>query len=383
MRGICIYTSVQEQNNTHITHNNPPASGENGDITTTGVITPGQKSDAPKKGGRAKKVFAIITSLLGFILLLLVGSTMLLQHPKVQTYLIGKLTTNLSETLNADVHIQHIHYRPLNHLTIDSLYISDQQRDTLAFIEKTYIHIDLLAFADDRLDFTTIELQRPYIRVQSLNDSTLNCDFLFTKKQQPNAIVLPRVNIDQLTLTDLRFRYNQYIVSDLDLSLNMPVLTSDSLDIQVESLTLDATIDQIDVNLHTQLRGSLDSIFADEILLVYQDKRIFAGDIAVYHPMQMDSLYIEANCTDLYATYHSLQEVLQQLHISPSVLPKEVAQLGNIHYRGSIDGRLQHTNLHGVLTTALGNVQVNGSIETDTTLQDIDFSGHILSLIHI
>lgn len=377
MRGICIYTSVQEQNNTHITHNNPPASGENGDITTTGVITPRQKSDAPKKGGRAKKVFAIITLLLGFPLLLLVGSTMLLQIPKVQTYLIGKLTTNLSETLNADVHIQHIHYRPLNHLTIDSLYISDQQRDTLAFIEKTYIHIDLLAFADDRLDFTTIELQRPYIRVQSLNDSTLNCDFLFTKKQQPNVIALPRVNIDQLTLTDLRFRYNQYIVSDLDLSLNMPVLTSDSLDIQVESLTLDATIDQIDVNLHTQLRGSLDSIFADEILLVYQDKRIFAGDIAVYHPMRLDSLYMEANCTDLYATYHSLQEVLQQLHISPSVLPKEVAQLGNIHYRGSIEGRLQHTNLHGVLTTALGNVRVNGSVETDTTLQDIDFCGHI------
>jgi hypothetical protein len=145
----------------------------------------------------------------------------------------------------------------------------------------------------------------------------------------------------------------------------------------VESLTLDATIDQIDVNLHTQLHGNLDSIFAYEILLVFQNKRIFAGDIAVYHPMRLDSLYMEANCSDLYVTYHSLQEVLHQLHISPSVLPKEVAQLGNIHYRGSIDGRLQHTNLHGVLTTALGNVQVNGSVETDTTLQDIDFSGHV------
>ncbi len=377
LRGICIYNFVQEQNNTHITHNNPPASGENGDIATTGVSTLGQKSNAPKIGGKAKKAFVIITLLLGFLLLLLVGSTILLQHPKVQTYLIGKLTTNLSETLNADVHIRHIHYRPLNQLTIDSLYISDQQRDTLAFIEKTYINIDLLAFADDRLDFTTIELQRPYIRVQSLNDSTLNCDFLFTKMQQPNAIVLPRVNIDQLTLTDLRFRYNQYIVSDLDLSLNMPVLTSDSLDIQVESLTLDATIDQIDINLHTQLHGNLDSIFADEILLEHQNKRIFAGDIAVYHPMQLDSLYIDANCGDLYVTYHSLQEVLQHLSISPTIIPKEVAQLGNIHYRGSIDGRLQHTNLHGVLTTALGNVQVNGSIETDTTLQDIDFCGHI------
>ena len=192
---------MQDTNNTHITPEQPQE---------TGNPMPAETNRTPATGNnKAKKTLAILAIILGTILLLLSGTTLLLRHPKVQTYLIGKLTTNLSETLNADVHIQHIHYRPLNHLTIDSLYISDQQRDTLAFIEKTYIHIDLLAFADDRLDFTAIELQRPYIRVQSLNDSTLNCDFLFTKKQQPNVIALPRVNIDQLTLTDLRFRYNQ------------------------------------------------------------------------------------------------------------------------------------------------------------------------------
>ena len=368
---------MQQEHNTHITHNTPPTTGEKGEITATSDNAPIQSSKTPKKRRKLRKAFAIIALLLGIILLLLGGSMKLLQHPKVQTYLIGKLTNSLSETLNADVHIKHIYYRPLNHLTIDSLYISDQQRDTLAFIEKTHINIDFLAFADDRLDFTAIELERPYIRLQSLNDSTLNCDFLFTKKQRPDSIVMPRVNIDQLTLTDLRFRYNQYLVSELNLSLNMPVLSSDSIDIQIEELTLDATIDQIDVNLHTRLHGNLDSIVADKILLTYHNKLIFAGDIAVHHPTQLDSLYIEANCTDLYATYHNIEDVLQQLHISPTVLPKEVARLGNIHYRGDIDGRLQHTNLHGVLTTALGAVRVDGYVEADTTLQDIDFCGHL------
>jgi hypothetical protein len=58
---------VQEQNNTHITHNNPPASGENGDITTTGVSTLGEKGNAPKKGGKARKVFAIISIIINFL----------------------------------------------------------------------------------------------------------------------------------------------------------------------------------------------------------------------------------------------------------------------------------------------------------------------------
>lgn len=311
------------------------------------------------------------------VLLLLVGATLILQHHKVQTYIIGKVTKNLSTSLNADVHIQHFHYQPLNQLTIDSIYISDQQRDTLAFIEQVNIRIDLLQFADDRIDFDNIQLQRPYINLQSINDSTLNCDFLFHNTKRNNVLALPRVNIDQLQLCDLRFRYNQYLVHQLNLSLSMPVLTSDSLDIQLKDLTLDATMDNMDVNLHTRLHGNLDSIYADEILLDYQNRRIFDGDIAVYHPTLLDSLQIHAHCNELFANHTLLQAALTQLQIPHTALPKEIARLGNIHYRGAIDGRLEHTNLHGVLNTALGNMHVNGYVEADTTLQDIDFCGHL------
>ena len=324
-----------------------------------------------------KKIVVTLFIIFASLLLLLCSTTIILQHSKVQTYIIGKVTQRLSETLNADVQIQHIHYRPLNHLTIDSLYISDQRRDTLAFIEKADICIDLLQFYEDRIDLKVINLHKPYINLQSLNDSTLNCDFLFREKQRNNTIVLPRVNIDQLTLADLRFRYNEFLVSPLNLSLNMPVLSQDSIDIQIEELTLNATIDHLDVDLKTRLHGNLDSISADEILLVYRNKHIFDGDITVYHPTQLDLLYINAHCNDLYATHHLVQDILTQLHIHSVTLPKELAKLGSIHYRGAIDGRLEHTDLHGVLTTNLGNMKVNGFVETDTTLQNIDFRGHL------
>lgn len=364
MRDFCIYYFVQEPNNTHIDNENP--------------LVENTPNPQPNKATKAKKVFAVLAIVLGTLLLLIVGTTLLLQHHKVQTYIVGIAAEHLSNTLNADVQIQHIHYRPLNHLTIDSLYISDQQRDTLAFIAQTDITINLLKLRKKQLDITQATLQNPYINLQSLNDTTLNAQFLLQLIQRPDTQAFPlRVNIDQLQLSNLRFRYNDLLVNQLDLSLTLPVLSSDSVDVQIHDLTLQAQIDQLDAAFNTRLHGNLDSLFADEMLLLYREKRIFDGNIAIYHPTKLDSLYIQAHCNDLYANYNLLQEVLTRLPIKQILLPKEIARLGNIHYRGAIDGRVEHTNLHGELTTALGAMQVNGYVEADTTLQNIDFCGHL------
>lgn len=106
---------MQEQNNTHI-------DGDNGS----------KNIESKTRRTTAKKLFAIIAIVVVSLLLLFGGCVMLLHHSKVQTYLVGIVTDKLSKTLQADVEIKHFHYRPLNHLSVDSLYISDQQSDTLA-----------------------------------------------------------------------------------------------------------------------------------------------------------------------------------------------------------------------------------------------------------
>lgn len=333
---------------------------------------------APATGNnKAKKTLAILAIIFGIILLLLSGTTLLLRHDKVQTYIVGIVAEKLSVSLNADVHIKHIYYRPLNHLTIDSLYISDQQRDTLAFIEQANIAINLLQLRNQRVDMTLVELHKPYINLQSINDSTLNCQFLLDMIKRPDTVVLPRINIDQLQFTQLRFRYNELLISPLNLSLALPVLSQDSIDIQLHELALSAQIDQLDATFNTRLHGNLDSIFADEMLLVYRTKQIFDGDITVYHPTKLDSLYINAHCNDLYCNDALLKDFLSQLQAKPITLPKPIAALGYVHYRGAIDGRLEHLNLHGTFATALGAMNVNGFVETDTTLQDFDFCGKV------
>lgn len=325
-----------------------------------------------------KKALIVIGIVLGSLLLLLGGSILLLQHNKVQTYIAGIIAERLSESLQVDIQIKHIHYRPLNNLTFDGFYISDQQRDTLIFVEHANIEIDLLQLRQQQLDLTKIQLQRPYINIQSLDDSTLNCQFLLNKLKRSDSLAFPlRVNIDQLQLNDVRFRYNDLLVDQFNLDLTLPVLSNDSIDITIHQCDLRAQLDRLDATFQTKLRGNLDSIFADELLLTYQDKRIFDGDIAIFQPTQLDSLYIQAHCNDLYSNHALLQNFLSQLLNKSIILPKTIATLGQVHYTGAIDGRLENLKLHGTFTTALGLMNVNGLLSTDTTIQNMNFHGHL------
>ena len=329
-------------------------------------------------GNVMKRALIIIGIVLGSLLILLGGGVLILQQSKVQTYIVGKITQELSQSLQADVEIKRVHYRPLNHLTVDSLYISDQQRDTLAFVAQANISINLLRLREDRLDLTNVELKQPYINIHSLNDSTLNCHFLFNQEQQNEKQAFPfRLNIDRLDMSDMRIRYNELLIAPLQLSLTLPVFSSDSLDFHINHLALQAQIDQLDASFSAKLHGDLDSIFADQMLLTYRNKRIFDGDVAVYHPTHLDSLYVQAHCNDLYCNHALLQDLLSQLQAQPIILPQPIASLGHIHYRGAINGRIDHLNLQGAFTTALGAMKVNGHVESDTTLKNFDFVGNL------
>ena len=325
-----------------------------------------------------RKALIIIGIVLGSLLILLGGATLLLQQSNVQTYIVSKITKQLSQTLQADVEIKRVHYRPLNHLTVDSLYISDQQRDTLLFVAQANISINLLQLAEDRLDLTHIELLQPYIHIHSLNDSTLNCHFLLKEQQQDDKQAFPfRLNIDRLDMSDMRIRYNELLIAPLQLSLALPVFSQDSMDIHIHNLELQAQIDQLDAGFSAKLHGDLDSIFADQMVLIYRDKRIFDGDVAVYHPTDLDALYVQAHCNDLYCNHALLQDFLSHWQTRPVVLPQPVAQLGHVHYRGGIHGRIEHLNLQGAFSTALGAITVNGYVKSDTTLKNFDFVGHL------
>ena len=330
-----------------------------------------------KQRVKVKKTFAAIAITLGAMLLLFGGIVGALHIKSVQTFIVGKVTDKLSKELNVDANIVAFHYRPLSHLVIDSIYLSDQQRDTLVFIEQIQLEFAPLALRNQRLNIQQLRLQNPYIHLQSISDSTLNVQFLMEAFKRDSASFPFRINIDQLELEKTRVRYNDILVDQLDVALALPVLSQDSLDVHLHALHLRAQMDRLDARFEANLHGNLDSVFAENMQLVFRDKQLFSGDVAVYHPTQLDELYVTANCNDLYCNNALLQDLLSQLQMKPVELPDMISNLGHVHYKGDVRGRLEHLYLHGLVSTALGAVNITGDLKSDTTLQDFDFCGHV------
>lgn len=324
-----------------------------------------------------KKALIIIGIVLGSILLLSGGLIGLLHMKSVQTYIIGKVTKHISKELNVDVQVKQFHYRPLSHLTIDDIYLSDQQKDTLAYIKQIDLGFDPLQLRENNLNISHLTLKDPYLNIHTLPDSTLNCQFLLDAVKSENSTFPLRITIDQLTMEQTRLRYNEILVDQINLALTLPVLSNDSLDVHVESLHLRAQVDKIDATFEANLHGGLDSIFADSMRLEYRKKLLYDGALAVYHPTTLDSLYINADCNYLYFDSTLLMSVLSELNLRKVKLPKPIANLKYIEYKGNIKGRLENIQLLGAFKTPLGVMNIDGIAKTDTTLQNLDFRGNL------
>ena len=324
-----------------------------------------------------KKVVVGILIFLASLLLLFGGAIALLDQPRVQTFIIQRVTRSLSEQWGAEVSIERFDFRPFRRLTVEQVYLSDQQRDTLAYIPHLQIDCNLLALANNRLDFTNIRLDRPYIRVRSLSDTTLNCSFLLDLFPADSSAFPLRLNIDALHLYDMRVRYNDILVDQINLDFGLPVLSGDSLDFHIQRLSLRASLGRLDAGFRADIRGDLDSLFADALTLTYRGQQLFDGDLALYHPTVRDSLYVRADCNDLFLNHALLQDLISELQRRPAQLPNPVATLGNVHYRGFVAGRIDRMRLHGVFSSALGSITVNGEAKADTAFNDVNFCGHV------
>ena len=324
-----------------------------------------------------KKALIVIGIVLGSLLLLGSGLVGVLHMKSVQTYIVGKVADKLSETFQADVEIISFHYRPLSNLSVDSVYLSDQQHDTLAFIEQIQLKFHPLALSDQRINIEELKLRNPYVNLQTRSDSTLNIQFLLDAFKKDTVNFPFRLNIDRLELEQTRVRYNEVLVDQLDMAMALPVLSMDSMDVQLHSLHLRAQLDRLDARFEANLYGNMDSVFAENMQLVFRNEKLFSGNVAVYHPTELDSLHIDAHCSDLYCNNALLQDILSQLQMKPVRLPMVVNRLGHVHYKGDICGGLEKIDLHGAFTTALGSVRVNGELRGDSTLQWLELCGHV------
>lgn len=119
--------------------------------------------------------------------------------------------------------------------------------------------------------------------------------------------------------------------------------------------------------------GNMDSIEATNLSLFYDDQRLFLGDFALLGLLSMDNPHLRMHCQDLYANAGIVQDFLSDYLNRPYRLPNEIHRLGDVHYKGQIDGRLHDMSLHGAFRTALGVITTEGRLRSDSLFENMDY----------
>ena len=100
-----------------------------------------------------KRIYAILLTLLGCILVTLGLSVLFLKSGRIQTAAVRLATDELSRGLNANISIGSVQYDFPMRITLKDLYVEDQQQDTLLYIKDFYTRFSPLALRRQHLRF--------------------------------------------------------------------------------------------------------------------------------------------------------------------------------------------------------------------------------------
>ena len=131
------------------------------------------------------------------------------------------------------------------------------------------------------------------------------------------------------------------------------------------------------VGITAWLEGNRDSVILNELNVSYKGVPFFRGAATAYQWQDYDSLQLRAECQDLLLRAAMMQDFIADILDSPYKLPNEAYRLGEMHYKGILEGRLRDMNLHGTFRTALGLFTTNGHAQTNARFDELSFNGGI------
>lgn len=309
----------------------------------------------------------------------------LIRSGRVQTAITQYLTLELSRGLHADVHIDKVKIRFFNRLEVQGVYLSDQAGDTLLAIPRLSLTFNPWALETQKLHFPTVEVIQPYIFLKQDSAST-NIDYLlhaFASDQPDTTNFDYIIGLDAIHISDARIRYrhiptdNDVLISRVQTDIHLPYLTRDSVEADLANLQLRLQLHGVDAYAEAAVHGTMDSLFADRLEVVYRGERMLLGQMQVRNFLNWKQMQTTIDCQDLYANRPLLQDLLSDVLHHPVQLPEQLQPLGDMHYRGILSGRLENLALHGIFLSQLGSLSTDCILQCDTSFSDIRLQGSL------
>ncbi|MBQ7531171.1 MAG: translocation/assembly module TamB domain-containing protein [Paludibacteraceae bacterium] len=251
---------------------------------------------------------------------------------------------------------------------MDTLLLRNADLHTgLLYTDEQSIRADLRSLHGTIYDYRTIGI--PDVQPKSL--FTL-CDMQAELIATDSVIDMPRLYI-RLPHSQLNSEVVHIDSESFALRLSDTYITGRDLTLLVPQVQrLDGQI-----GLSGALEGNADSVMLNELSVSYKGTPFFRGAATAYEWQDYDSLRLRAECQDLTLRAAMLQDFLADLLDTPYQLPQPMYRLGEMHYKGILEGRLRDMNLHGSFRTALGMISTNGHMQTNARFDDLAFNGAI------
>ncbi len=155
------------------------------------------------------KSFKYLIIIAGVIIMLPVVLYSALQFPEVQTFIVKRITSHLSNEIKTTISVGKFEYRFFNKIIINDLLIRDQNRDTLLFSQIFTAGIRRIDFRNKNYRLGRVVLFKPVINLITDSTGTMNLTwYLDMLKNQPDTIKKKsqgKIMIDEVDVSNARF----------------------------------------------------------------------------------------------------------------------------------------------------------------------------------
>ncbi|MDR3226296.1 MAG: translocation/assembly module TamB [Prevotellaceae bacterium] len=127
-----------------------------------------------------KTIKGILQILLLLAILLPATAYFMLRLPPIQTYIIQKITNEISQITKTKVSIKSVNYKFFKSLVLEDFYIEDTEGDTLTSISRVEMSLENIWFSQKKINFSSVILADGQFNLITTND-TLNLDKLLSR----------------------------------------------------------------------------------------------------------------------------------------------------------------------------------------------------------
>lgn len=198
---------------------------------------------------------------------------------RVQTAAVRFATEELSHKLNTTVRIGAVQYQFPMRITLNDIYIEDQQRDTLLYVKQLYTRFSPLALSEKQLRFPNIDMDGVLADVHCLPDGEYNYMFLvraFASEDTTKTPLKMDIQLRSIRLHDIRARYDTFAFEVPEASLSLHHLTKDSIDAQIHQMAVFVSM--------THAKHTRFSRFSEEFCISNLQAHLKANDTIIILP---------------------------------------------------------------------------------------------------